>query len=216
MKTNKLSAVPLLAAMGLCTLFGSVALADTSADAPPAGQMEMQLPPGWTMEDMQAMMAAATPGKMHEHLTNDVGTWKTESTMWMFPGAEPMTTTGTSKVSSLMDGRFVMIEMTGDIPGMGPYSGLAISGFDNVSQQFVSTWIDTMGTGIANGTGELSADGKTLTWNYTYNCPLTKKPVVLREIDTITGPGTKTLVMYGADPKSGQEFKMMEIKISKE
>ena len=26
-----------------------------------------------------------------------------------------------------------------------------------------------------NGTGELSDDGKTMTWKYTFNCPITKK-----------------------------------------
>ena len=47
----------------------------------------MQLPPGWTAEDMQAMMAAGTPGKMHEHLAKDVGMWQGKTTMWMAPGA---------------------------------------------------------------------------------------------------------------------------------
>jgi len=216
MIAKKLIAPALLASFGFAAFAVSVARADTPAEAPSADQMQMQLPPGWTMEDMQAMMFAATPGKMHERLAQDVGTWKMESTMWMHPGADPVTSTGSSKISPVMDGRFFLTEMSGEMPGMGPYSGLAISGYDNVSQEFVSTWVDNMGTGVANGTGELSDDGKTITWEYTYNCPVTKKPVVLREIDTTTGPGTKTLEMYGTDPKTGEEFKMMEIELTKE
>jgi hypothetical protein len=68
---------------------------------------------------------------------------------------------------------------------------------------------------MMQGVGELSDDGKKLTWKFKANCPLTKKPVAMREIETVTGPNTKTLEMWGADPKSGKEFKMMEIELTK-
>jgi hypothetical protein len=115
----------------------------------------------------------------------------------------------------MLDGRFVKCEIAGNMPGMGPYTGFALYGFDNVSQKFVSTWVDNMGTGMANGIGELSSDGKMLTWTYTYNCPIQKKPVTMREIDKITGPDSKTLEMYVNDPKTGKEFKMMEIVLTR-
>ena len=38
----------------------------------------------------------------------------------------------------------------------------------------------------------------------------------MREVETITGPNTKTLEMFGTDPKSGKEFKMMSIELTKE
>jgi len=68
-----------------------------------------------------------------------------------------------------------------------------------------------MRSGIMNGTGELSTDGKVLTWKYNYNCPITKKPTVMREVQTHTGPDTFTLEMFGVEPHSGKEFKCMEI-----
>lgn len=98
---------------------------------------------------------------------------------------------------------------------MGPYRGSGIVGFDNVTQKFVSTWIDNCSTGIMTGTGELSSDGKTLTWSYTYNCPVAKKPVGMRQVETVTAPDTKRLEMYGTDPKSGKEYKMMTIELTK-
>ena len=64
------------------------------------------------------------------------------------------------------------------------------------------------------GTGELSADGKTLTWNFTYNCPVTKKATTMREIETITAP-TQEAGDLATDPKSGKEFKMMVIEFTK-
>ena len=65
------------------------------------------------------------------------------------------------------------------------------------------------------GQGSLSADGKTLTWSYTYNCPVTSKPSVMRDVETITGPNTKTLETFGVEPKSGKEFRMMRIELTK-
>jgi hypothetical protein len=110
-----------------------------------------------------------------------------------------------------MDGRFTKCEITGDMPGMGPFNGFGLYGYDNVAQKFQSTWIDNCGTGMMTGTGELSSDGRTLTWNFSYHCPITRKPTTLREVERITGKDTKTLEMFGIDPKSGKEFKMMEI-----
>ena len=161
--------------------------ADVSQDTP-AGQEEMKLPPGWTEEDMQACMIAGTPGEMHERLAEDVGTWQGKTTMWMAPGCRA-------------DGERVHVDRHADHgrplhegrngrrdARHGPYHGFGIYGFDNVSQKFVATWIDNHSTGIMKGTGELSADGKTITWKYTHNCPITKKPTTMREVETITGP----------------------------
>lgn len=66
------------------------------------------------------------------------------------------------------------------------------------------------------GVGELSSDGKTMTLNYNHNCLLTKKPTVMREVETVTGPNTKTMEMFGIDPKGGKEFKMLSINLTRE
>jgi hypothetical protein len=175
----------------------------------------MKLPPGWTQEDMQACMAAGTPGEQHKRLAKEVGTWNGKTTMWMAPNTEPMTSVCTTTVKPVMDGRYTKAETKGDMPGMGPFHGVGYYGYDNVAQKYVSTWLDNHSTGIMNGTGELSSDGNTMTWTYSYTCPVTKKPAVMREVDTWTGPNSKTFEMFGADPKSGQEFKMMSIELTR-
>ncbi len=215
MSCRKLFISALIAAVGLAAVVGSVAIADSSEGSKGAGKPEMKLPDGWTEADMQACMIAGAPGKMHEHLAKNVGVWQGKNTMWMAPGAEPMKSESTSTFTSIMDGRYVKCETAGEMPGMGPYNGMGIYGFDNVSKKFVSNWVDNHSTGIMNGVGELSDDGKTMTWNFTFNCPITRKPAVLREVETITGPDTKTLEMFSADPKSGKEFKMMVIEFTK-
>jgi hypothetical protein len=54
-----------------------------------------------------------------------------------------------------------------------------------------------------------------MTWSYTFNCPLTKMPTALREVETTTGPSTKTLDVFSTDPKSGKEFKMMSLELTR-
>jgi hypothetical protein len=219
MTCSKLYFTTQITLIGLALIAGSIAIAaDPPRDAKPAAataQPEMKLPPGWTQEDMQACMLAGTPGKNHEHLAKGIGKWQGKNTMWMAPGAPPMVSDCSSTVTSIMDGHYVKVETVGEMPGMGPYSGQGTYGFDNVSGKFVSTWIDNHSTGIMNGTGELSPDAKTITWTFTYNCPLTKKPAVMRQIDTTTGPNTQTVEMYGADPKTGKEYKMISIELTR-
>ena len=191
----------------------SIARAQQAQDAkPPEGaKPEMKLPPGWTEADMQACMAAGTPGKMHEELAKDIGVWAGKTTMWMGPGTEATKSECTATYSSFMDGRFIKCEIAGEMPGMGAFSGFGLYGFDNVTQKFVSTWVDNHGTGIMIGEGERSPGAKSMTWKFTYNCPIQKKPCVMREVDTVTGPRTKKFEMFGADPKSGKEYRMMLI-----
>jgi hypothetical protein len=69
-----------------------------------------------------------------------------------------------------------------------------------------------MGTMLMNLTGELSSDGKTMTWNTKFMCPMTKQDTWMREIERTTGPDTMVMEMWGPSMDgSGKEAKMMEI-----
>lgn len=182
---------------------------DQPAKDQPAGQP--QLPPGWTESDMQACIEAGTPGEQHRFLARQIGVWRGKSQMSMVPGADAITSECTNTITSVLDGRYIRSDLAGEFPGMGPFTGQGIAGFDNVSQKFVGSWIDNHSTGIMQGTGALSAGGKALTWTYSYNCPIRKKPASVREVHTFTGADTMTFEMYTTDPKSGTEFQCMRI-----
>jgi hypothetical protein len=216
MKTSTAFAFAMLAACGLAITFAGHTFAADTADAPDAAPAEPQLTPGWTMEDMQKMMAAGTPGEMHKKLADDVGTWRCKSKMWMTPEGEPVESEGVSVVTPLFDGRYIQVDMNGEMPGMGPYHGHGIYGFDNTAQKFVAIWIDNFSTGMMTGTGELSEDGKTITWTYKANCPIQDGPITLRDVETTTGPNEKTIETFGPDRKTGKEFKMMQLELTRE
>jgi hypothetical protein len=205
-------------ALGLMVVAASLACYAIGAetDAKKAAVPEMKLPPGWTLEDMQACAIAGTPGEMQKFLARDVGTWKAKNKMWMAPGADPIDCESKVVITSIMDGRYMKTDISGEMPGIGPFNSVGFNGYDNVSQQFVGMALDNMSTGMMNGTGKLSDDKKVMTWNYTFNCPLTKKPTPLRQVETETGPKTKTIEIYSTDPKSGKEYKMMVCEMTKE
>jgi hypothetical protein len=215
MTIKKLLSLVVISAIALIVFARSVAADEAPKDSKPAAAPEFKLPPGWTEADMQACVLASTPGRMHERLAKTIGKWEGKNTMWMYPGADPIKTDCSSTVTAIMDGRFTKCEMAGDMPGMGPFQGLGIYGYDNVSRKFVCTMIDNHNTGMMNGTGELSADGNTITWNFTFNCPITGKPAIIRQIETMTSPDTMTLEMDAPEPKTGKEYKMMAIEFKK-
>lgn len=195
----------------LALSLAAVAFAQPPKETKPAEKpAEIKAPAGWTDAEMQACMDAATPGANHQILAKSIGAWRGKTTMWMVPGAEPISSECDMTVSDYMDGRFTKWEMAGDVPGMGPMKGSGVYGFDNVNQKFVASWVTNCGTNIMNGTGELSSDGKTFTWTYTITDPITRKPTTMRDIESHTGPDSFTLQTWGTDSKSGKEYKMME------
>jgi hypothetical protein len=52
-------------------------------------------------------------------------------------------------------------------------------------------------------------------WYIKFNCPNTKKQQLMSEVDTTTGPNTKTLEMSGDDTKTGKHNKMMRIELTR-
>ncbi len=223
----------LVSVAGIIAIAGSVALAFQPAGDKPAKpsqpsqpsssqpsqptqplgkQPDHALPPGMTPEDMKACEAAATPGPQHAKLAEIAGTWAGKTKMWMTPDqSEPVESTCTTIITPVLDGRYVRIETKGEMPGMGMFEGFGINGYDNVTQKYQTTWIDNCGTSIATGTGDVSADGKTYTWKLSYSCPINKKPATLREVEKRVSKDAFTLEMFGNEPHSGKEFKMMEI-----
>jgi hypothetical protein len=173
------------------------------------------LPPGWTEADMQACMDAGTPGPNQAFLCKQAGAWHGKTTMWMAPDAQPETSECMNTITPIMDGRYIQCSYAGEMPGMGPFHGLGITGYDNVSGSFVGTWLDSHSTGIMTGVGRLSEDKRTMTWAYTFNCPITKKPATMRQIETYASPTSMTLDMFMTDPKTGREYKLMHIDFTK-
>ncbi len=162
--------------------------------------------------DQQAMMEAyqklATPGEPHKQLAGLAGSWTTQTKEWMEPGKPPVESTGSVEMKMLLDGRFLQQEFTGNMMGQ-PYAGVGISGYDNLRKRYVTTWIDTMGTGIFMMEGTASADRKTITLRGQHDVPGGGR-MTHRAVWKISDTNTHTFEMYGSH-RGAKEMKMMEI-----
>jgi Protein of unknown function (DUF1579) len=162
--------------------------------------------------DMQAVMEMykklATPGAPHQMLASLAGSWNTRTRGWAEPNNPPMESTGTCEQKMLLGGRFLHQEYTGEMMG-SPFTGIGVTGYDNHSKRFVSTWMDSMGTGILFFEGIASADGKTITQE-SHHHDAVRGPMTWRSVTKIVDDNTYLFELYSTD-KRGKEETMMEI-----
>jgi hypothetical protein len=114
-------------------------------------------------EAMEIWMKMATPGAEHQMLASQVGKWNAAVKTWMAPGAPANESAGTATISMLLDGRIKHEDFHTDMGGMS-FDGFGMIGFDNFTRKFWMTWADNMSTALMVMQGELSSDGKTLTF----------------------------------------------------
>jgi hypothetical protein len=163
---------------------------------------------------MKNWMAYATPGEQHKLLAKSNGTWTGAITMWMAPDTPPMTSTGTMTNKMIMDGRYQVSETKGNMMGM-PFNGMSTTAYDNHKKVFISTWIDNMGTGILKVEGPWDEATKSITFTGKMIDPMTGRECDFKEVYKIIDDNNQLMEMYGPDPKTGKQYKSMEIKLTR-
>lgn len=183
--------------------------------AVPAIAEEPGAPPEMTPEqraEMEAYMKAGAPGPEHAMLAGTAGTYDVAVKMWHDPGAPPEESKATATRTMDLDGRVLVERFEGSMMGT-PFTGLGQTGFDNVSKEYWSTWMDSMSTGMMVAKG--SCDEKhTCSFTGSWNDAIKKGPVSMRIRSRWTSPTTEHFEMYGPG-KDGKEMKMMEMTYTK-
>jgi Protein of unknown function (DUF1579) len=168
-------------------------------------KQQKQMDPQAMMEEYKKL---ATPGEPHKLYASLAGSWTTASKEWMDPNKPPTESTGSVEMKMLLDGRYLQEEFTGNMMGQ-PYSAVGVHGYDNLRKKYVTTWIDTMGTGIFTMEGTASADGKTITLKGRHD-ELGGGFMTHRGVWKFPDNNTQMFEMYGAH-NGGKETKLMEI-----
>jgi hypothetical protein len=165
--------------------------------------------------EMKAMMDYGTPGEMHKMLAASNGTWNSETTWWHHDGAPAQKSMGTAVNTMIMGGRYQSSKHSGNMMGM-PFEGQSLTAYDNAKKKFVSTWVDNWGTGIMMMEGSWDNAAKTLTMSGSMpDLCRPGKTCTMREAFTMVDDNTQKMEMYGPDPKTGKEFKMMVINLTR-
>jgi hypothetical protein len=179
----------------------------TSAAQPSAEEMQKM---------MEQMMELAKTGENHKLLATMAGNWSYTVKMYMDPSGKPQESKGTATRKSIMDGRFFIAEHSGkfQMPGKDGkmtdmnFKGMAIEGYDNVKNKFVSSWIDNMGTMIMNTEGTYDAASKAFT--YTADCEMMPgMKVKIREVIKVVDNDHHNFEWY--EDRGQGEAKTMEI-----
>lgn len=149
-----------------------------------------------------------TPGKQHALLARMEGSWTTRTRSWSSPGAAPEESAGVCEQKMILGGRFLQQECAGEMMG-GKFTGIGVTGFDNHTRKFVSTWIDSMGTALWVFEGPASPDGKSFEQRCSYDDPV-KGQTEFRSVSTLVDDNRMSFEMYGT-VRGGREEKMMEM-----
>ncbi len=209
LKTALATTVAVLAAALIATPAFAAEPTPNAAAAAPAGQ-----PPDAEM--MAKMMEMAKPGENQKLLGDLAGTWNYKVKFWMVPGAPPSESKGTAVRKAAFDGRYCIMNVTGnmEMPGADGkmksmvFKGMSVEGYDNVKQKFVSSWIDNMGTGIMMSEGTYDPATKTFTYQAEEEMMPGMKTKV-REVIKIVDKDHHSFEFY--EDRGGQETKTMEI-----
>lgn len=158
--------------------------------------------------EMEAYMKAGTPCAPHQALAATVGNYDLKVKSWHEPGGPPIEETGTATRKMALGGRVLVEEVACTMMGM-PFTGQALTGYDNVSGKHWSVWTDSMSTGVMVSEGTCDARNA-CTFAGSWNDPIRKGPVTARMTSRWTSPTTQVFEMYGPG-RDGKETKMMEI-----
>lgn len=163
------------------------------------------------LEMMKKFEEAATPGAAHKRLAALAGSWAYTSKMWESPDAKPMQSKGKSSMKMILGGRWLQQDFKGEAMGK-PFNGLGLIGYDNVKGSYETVWLDTMSTGLTQGTGSYDEAAKTLKDSGSHSCPISadKKQDYRSEWNMID-KNHMVYSMYGKGFVGDKEFKMMEI-----
>jgi hypothetical protein len=193
----------------------AAATTDSSTIAKPADEKPAQTAaaPLDSAAMAKAMEAYMTPGEVHKMMASWNGAWESDIQMWMDPAAPPVISKSKAVNKMILGGRYQEAKHTGNMMGM-PFEGVSTLAYDNGKKEFVSTWVDNMGTGIMVLKGTWDDGSKTLTLKGASYDPTTGKDCEIKETMKIVDDKHQVMEMY-MTPAGGKEFKSMEIKSTK-
>ncbi|MHC4824546.1 MAG: DUF1579 family protein, partial [Planctomycetota bacterium] len=141
-------------ALGGAQFVNSLSAAQEPADA--------EMTPEQLQEIMMEQMKMGQPGPQHEQLQAMAGEWSTKMKMRMGgPDSPWQEYEGHSKIQIALGGRYIIEKFTGELGMMGKMDGLLILGYNNMTEEYESIWMDNMSTWPQFAKGVVNEEGAT-------------------------------------------------------
>ncbi len=90
-----------------------------------------------------------------------------------------------------------------------PFDGIGFMGYDNNTNEYDSSWMDTWSTGIYKGTGGYSSAEKTYTISGVGTSP--RGPMPMRQITNVIDKNTHVLEFWEPNAETGEYVQSGEI-----
>lgn len=164
-------------------------------------------PPMNPAEMEKKWMEYATPSSVHEMMKSWDGEWTAHVVSWM-PDGSVDSSTGKSVNKTIMDGRYQISNYSGTMMKR-PFEGMSTLAYDNAKKTFISTWIDSWGTGLMVSEGTWDDATKTITFTGKMMNGATGKEEDFKQTLRIVDDNTQVSEMYSV--KDGKDQKWMEI-----
>lgn len=161
------------------------------------------------MKMIKRMVEYATPGEHHKVLDHKVGKWDLTVKMYSTPGQPPDESGATAEFEWILDGRYLVDHTEGNFGGM-PFHGRGMTGYDNMRQKYVATWVDNLSTGIMTTEGTWDAAARTFRFAGESPDFMSGKMVTSRSEEILVDDDHWTMRMYMPGP-DGEEYMNMQI-----
>jgi hypothetical protein len=162
---------------------------------------------------MRRLEAAATPGPAHRALDTRVGTWSAVVEIFTPFSPDPVTTTSTSEVEWILDGRFQQEHVSGDFQGT-TFHGIGFRGYDNLKRKYVAFWVDDHGTGVAWSEGDYDARTRTFHWTGRMPDAISGGYVATRSVEKVVDDDHWSYESWNVMP-GGREVKSMALRATR-
>jgi hypothetical protein len=196
----------------LClALLPAAAIAGSHAEKP-AAESAGQPPMSPEMQaEMEAWMKLHVPGEEHQQLAAAAGTWKASGKSYM-GGPEPVTFQGTSQRALILGGRVLTDDFKAEMMGM-PFEGHGLTGYDNATKRWWTTWNDSMSTSVMVAYGKWDDAAKGVVFDSEIIDPK-GQPIKVRLVSRHPGATQEEFEYW--EERGGKLTKTMEMTLTKQ
>lgn len=157
-------------------------------------------------DPMKAWMDYATPGPMHKMFEKMSGNWKTVMTMTDQASGQEMKSEGSAVFEMILGGRYMKSVHKSTMMGM-PFEGMGLDAYDNKTGEFISMWVDNMGTGLMVMKGKFDEPAKTFHYTGAMVDPVAGGETKVRSVLKVVDENNSVFEMFTLAP-DGNEYKM--------
>jgi len=164
-------------------------------------------------EIVKALTAAMEPGEGQKRLEFMVGTFDVKIRTWVDPSEAPVESRAVAVCQWVLGNRYVQNMLSGFVAGE-PFNAIGYAGFDNVTNKYVATYMDSGSTGMEWFTGTMDPDGKLAKMTTTVYDEVSLEPRQAEMRLGIATNGDHVTELWQADG-SGKLVKVIELQYTR-